>query len=122
MAVTWRDFAVPGGGGDAAMNALHARVDAGKPPTAAQIKGPAIQDWGRKGVLADLDDVAAAGDWDVKLPRTIANSLVPSFAHKMAQSEAKVATVQAVVAKLWDDDAYAGAKAQADLAAAVAAR
>jgi glucose/mannose transport system substrate-binding protein len=70
--VTWKDFAVPGGGGDAAMSALHARVDAGKPPTAAQIKGPAIQDWGRKGGLANLDDVAAEGDWDVKLPRTIA--------------------------------------------------
>ncbi|MEP6505373.1 MAG: ABC transporter substrate-binding protein [Betaproteobacteria bacterium] len=67
----WRDFAVQGGGGDAAMNALAARVAAGKPPTAAQIKGPAIQEWGRKGVLANLDDVAAAGDWDVKLPRTI---------------------------------------------------
>ena len=70
--VTWRDFAVPGGGGDAAMSALKARVDAGHPPTAAQIKGPAIQDWGRMGQLANLDDVAAAGDWDVKLPRTIA--------------------------------------------------
>ena len=70
--VTWRDFAVQGGGGDAAMSALKARVDAGRPPTAAQIKGPAIQDWGRKGVLANLDDVAAAGDWDIRLPRTVA--------------------------------------------------
>jgi len=73
--VTWRDFAVAGGGGDAAMNALKQRVDAGKPPTAAQIKGPAIQDWGRKGVLANLDDVAAAGNWDVKLPRTVAQQM-----------------------------------------------
>ena len=70
--VAWRDFAVAGGGGDAAMNALKARVEAAHPPTAAQIKGPAIQDWGRKGVLANLDDVAAQGNWDVKLPRTIA--------------------------------------------------
>jgi glucose/mannose transport system substrate-binding protein len=70
--ITWRDFGVQGGGGDAAMNALKARVDAGHPPTAAQIKGPAIQEWGRKGVLANLDDVAASGNWDVKLPRTIA--------------------------------------------------
>ncbi len=69
---TWRDFAVPGGGGDAAMSALKARVDSGHPPTAAQIKGPAIQDWGRKGVLANLDDVARADNWDVKLPRAIA--------------------------------------------------
>ena len=70
--VSWHDFAVAGGGGDAAMNALKARVDAGRPPTAAQIKGPAIQEWGRKGVLANLDEVASQGNWDVKLPRTIA--------------------------------------------------
>jgi glucose/mannose transport system substrate-binding protein len=69
---TWRDFAVQGGGGDAAMNALKLRVDAGHPPTAAQIKGPAIQEWGRKGVLANLDDIARTGNWDVKLPRAIA--------------------------------------------------
>ena len=72
---TWRDFAVPGGGGDAAMNALKKRVDAGHPPTAAQIKGPAIQDWGRKGVLANLDEVAKAGNWDVKLPREVADQM-----------------------------------------------
>jgi glucose/mannose transport system substrate-binding protein len=73
--VTWRDFGVQGGGGDAAMNALKARVDAGRPPTAAQIKGPAIQEWGRKGVLANLDDVATQENWDVKLPRTIADQM-----------------------------------------------
>jgi len=71
----WRDFAVSGGGGDAAMQALHERVSAGHPPAAAQIKGPAIQEWGRKGVLANLDDVAAAGNWDVKLPHTIAEQM-----------------------------------------------
>ena len=73
--VTWHDFAVQGGGGDQAMAALKQRVDAGKPPTAAQIKGPAIQEWGRKGVLANLDDVASAENWDVKLPRTIAEQM-----------------------------------------------
>jgi glucose/mannose transport system substrate-binding protein len=73
--VTWRDFGVQGGGGDAAMNALKSRVDAGKPPTAAQIKGPAIQEWGRKGVLANLDDVATQDNWDIKLPRTIADQM-----------------------------------------------
>jgi len=68
----WRDVAVPGGGGDAAMEALKRRVDAGQPPAAAQIKGPAIQEWGRKGVLANLDDAALAGNWDIKLPREVA--------------------------------------------------
>jgi len=72
---TWRDFAVSGGGGDAAMEALHQRVASGHPPAAAQIKGPAIQEWGRKGVLANLDDVAAAGNWDVRLPHAIAEQM-----------------------------------------------
>jgi len=72
---SWRDFAVQGGGGDAAMIALKARVDAGHPPTAAQIKGPAIQEWGRRGVLANLDDVARADNWDVKLPRAVADQM-----------------------------------------------
>jgi len=53
---------------------------------------------------------------------SLANTLVPSFAHKMAQSEARVAAIQTVIARLWDDDAYATAKAQADLVAAAAAR
>ena len=36
---------VAGGGGDAAMTALRARVLAGNAPTAVQLKGPAIQEW-----------------------------------------------------------------------------
>ena len=42
---TWTDMPVAGGGGDAAMTALRARVLAGNAPTAAQIKGPSIQEW-----------------------------------------------------------------------------
>ncbi len=53
---------------------------------------------------------------------SLANSLVPSFAHKMAQSDAHVAAVQAIVAKLWDDDSYPAAKAQADLVAVAAGK
>lgn len=70
--VVWKDFVVQGAGGVAAGSALATRVDKGKPPTSAQIKGPMIQEWGRKGVLANLDDVATEGDWDVRLPRAIA--------------------------------------------------
>src|SRR6185312_10832858 len=51
------------------------------------------------------------------IPVALANSLVPSFAHKMAAPEARVAAVQAVVAKLWDEDSYPVAQAQADLVA-----
>ncbi|MEC9105395.1 MAG: sugar ABC transporter substrate-binding protein, partial [Pseudomonadota bacterium] len=40
---TWTDMPVAGGGGDAAMTALRARVLSGNAPTAVQLKGPAIQ-------------------------------------------------------------------------------
>src|SRR5882762_6647746 len=70
---TWRDFAVVGGGGDTAMSVLRSRVLAGNPPAAAQIKGPAIQEWGRLDVLADLEDVAKAQMWDSQLPRVVAD-------------------------------------------------
>jgi glucose/mannose transport system substrate-binding protein len=71
----WRDLAVPGGGGDAAMTELRARVASGKPPTAAQIKGPAIQEWGQLGVLANLDELAAQQRWDAQLPRAVAEAM-----------------------------------------------
>jgi glucose/mannose transport system substrate-binding protein len=70
---TWKDFAVAGGGGDNAMTVLKTRVVSGNPPTAAQVKGPAIQEWGSEGVLANLDDVAKAEKWDSLLPPVVAN-------------------------------------------------
>jgi glucose/mannose transport system substrate-binding protein len=70
---TWRDFAVVGGGGDSAMAVLRSRVLAGNPPAAAQIKGPAIQEWGRLKVLADLEEVATEQKWDAQLPRVVAD-------------------------------------------------
>lgn len=69
---TWKDFAVAGGGGDAAMTVLKSRAVAGNPPTAAQVKGPQIQLWGDEGVLANLDDVARAEKWDELLPNVVA--------------------------------------------------
>jgi glucose/mannose transport system substrate-binding protein len=70
---TWKDFAVAGGGGDAAMTVLKSRVVAGNPPAAAQIKGPAIQEWASEGVLANLDTVAKAEKWDSLLPKVVAD-------------------------------------------------
>jgi len=68
---TWRDFAVAGGAGDAAMTVLKSRAMAGNPPSAAQIKGPSLQEWGELGVLTNLNDVARAGNWDNLVPRVI---------------------------------------------------
>jgi glucose/mannose transport system substrate-binding protein len=70
---TWKDFAVAGGGGDAAMTVLKSRAVAGNPPTAAQVKGPQIQLWGDEGVLTNLDDVAKAEKWDTLLPKVVAD-------------------------------------------------
>ncbi|HUG22021.1 ABC transporter substrate-binding protein [Piscinibacter sp.] len=72
---TWKDFAVAGGAGDAAMTVLKSRVVSGNAPAAAQIKGPSIQEWAREGVLANMDDVAKANQWDTLLPKAIADGL-----------------------------------------------
>lgn len=72
---TWTDMPVAGGGGDAAGTALRARVLAGNAPTAAQIKGPAIQEWFEEGVLADISDVAEANNWSEILPEAIAGHM-----------------------------------------------
>ena len=72
---TWMDMPVAGGGGDAAGTALRARVLAGNAPTAAQIKGPAIQEWYEEGVLADISAVAEANNWSKILPEAIAGHM-----------------------------------------------
>ena len=69
----WKDFAVAGGGGDNAATVLKSRVVSGNPPAAAQIKGPAIQEWASEGVLANLDATAKAEKWDALLPRVVAD-------------------------------------------------
>jgi len=69
----WKDFAVAGGGGGNAMTALKTRVIGGNPPAAAQIKGPAIQEWGDEGVLLSVDDVAKREGWDKLLPPQISS-------------------------------------------------
>ena len=49
--VKWNDMPVAGGGGEQAMTALRARVTAGNPPTAVQMLGFDIIDWGKQGVV-----------------------------------------------------------------------
>lgn len=71
----WTDNPVAGGGGDAAMTALRARALAGNPPSAVQLKGPAIQEWAEQGLLANLNDVARAEGWDRALPPLIVQTM-----------------------------------------------
>jgi glucose/mannose transport system substrate-binding protein len=69
--VKWNDMPVAGGGGEQAMTALRARVTAGNPPTAVQMLGFDIQDWGKQGVVADLNAVAAKEGWDKVVPSAL---------------------------------------------------
>jgi len=68
----WIDSPIAGGGGDAAMTALRARVVAGNPPAAVQLKGPGIQEWAEQGALRDVEDIAEAENWDDVLPPVLA--------------------------------------------------
>jgi len=44
--IGWKDMPVAGGGGSEAMTVLRSRVQAGNSPTAVQMLGFDIQDWG----------------------------------------------------------------------------
>ncbi|MFZ5708659.1 MAG: ABC transporter substrate-binding protein [Pseudomonadota bacterium] len=69
--IGWVDMPVAGGGGEAAMTALRARVTAGNPPTAVQMLGFDILDWAKEGTLADLTDTAKAEGWDKVVPAAL---------------------------------------------------
>jgi len=69
--VTWNDMPVAGGGGEAAMTALRARVTAGDPPTAVQALGFDITDWAKQGVVGDLGDIATKENWDKVIPAAL---------------------------------------------------
>ncbi|MEE9319088.1 MAG: ABC transporter substrate-binding protein [Granulosicoccus sp.] len=69
--VGWTDMPVAGGGGEAAMTTLRARVTAGNAPTAVQMLGFDITDWANEGKLANLNEVAAAEGWDDVVPAAL---------------------------------------------------
>jgi len=111
----WKDFAVAGGGGDNAATVLKSRVVSGNPPAAAQIKGPAIQEWAAEGVLANMDGVATAEKWDSLLPKVIADVMkykghyvaVPVNVHRVNWMWANAAVLKksgvATMPKTWDE-------------------
>jgi len=69
--IGWMDMPVAGGGGEQAMTVLRARVTAGDAPTAVQMLGFDILDWGNQGALANLNDVAAKEGWDAVVPAAL---------------------------------------------------
>jgi glucose/mannose transport system substrate-binding protein len=71
QSIGWVDMPVAGGGGEAAMTALRARVTAGDAPTAVQMLGFDILDWANEGALADLTATATAEGWDKVVPTAL---------------------------------------------------
>ncbi len=69
--VKWNDMPVAGGGGEAAMTAVRARVTAGNPPSAVQFLGFDLTDWAKQGVLADLNPLADKEGWDKVVPKAL---------------------------------------------------
>ena len=119
----WKDFAVAGGGGENAMTVLKSRVVSGKPPTAAQVKGPSIQEWGQEGVLTNLDDVAKGANWDGLLPAVVSNVMkyqahyvaVPVNVHRVNWMWANPEVFKKAGAKIpttWEEFAVAADKIQ----------
>lgn len=119
----WKDFAVAGGGGESAMTVLKPHVVSRTPPTAAQIKGPAIQEWGEQGVLADLNEVAKAEHWDNLLPAVVSKVMkydgryvaVPVNVHRINWMWANLAVFDKAGAQIptnWDEFETAAQKIQ----------
>ena len=69
---TWVDTPVAGGGGSAARTVIINRTIGGDPPMAAQFNyGKQYEEIIKEGLLNNLDDVAAKGNWDKILPEKI---------------------------------------------------
>jgi len=106
---------VAGGGGDSAMTVLKSRVISGNPPSAAQVKGPAIQEWASEGVLANVDALAKAEKWDEVLPKVVAEVMkykgnyvaAPVNVHRVnwlwASADALKKAGVAAMPKTWDE-------------------
>lgn len=81
--IQWRDMAIPGGAGLGASKVLKSMVLAGKAPEATQLNGIVFGEWADLGLLLELDDVAAPGNWQKLLFPTVW-SLVHNRGHVVA--------------------------------------
>jgi len=121
---SWKDMAVAGGAGENAMTVLKTRAMGGNPPAAAQVKGPAIQDWAEEGLLANLDVVAKKENWDGLVPSVVTDVMkykgsyvaVPVNVHKINWMWCNPAVFVKAGAKIpttWADFETAAKKIQA---------
>ncbi|MEN9384304.1 MAG: hypothetical protein RL323_1447 [Pseudomonadota bacterium] len=73
---TWVDTPIAGGGGAQARTVTANRTMGGDPPTAAQYNyGKQYEEIIKEGLLNDMSDVAAKGNWDKILPEKIKNAV-----------------------------------------------
>lgn len=66
--IEWIDSPIAGGGGTQAMTVLRSRATAGDPPAAVQMLGFDIKDWAELGLLANMNEIARAENWDAVVP------------------------------------------------------
>jgi glucose/mannose transport system substrate-binding protein len=81
--IVWQDAAIPGGAGLGAGKVLKGRVLAGDAPEVTQMIGVSIAEWADLGLLLELDNVAAGGNWHRVLLPSI-EALVTHRKHVMA--------------------------------------
>lgn len=69
--VQWRDAAIPGGGGMAAVKVLKSRVLMGDAPDVAQLIGTTLTEWADVGLVLSLNAVATRQRWAQTLFPTV---------------------------------------------------
>ena len=69
--VLWKDAAIPGGGGMAAVKVLKSRVLMGDPPDVAQLIGTTLTDWADVKLVVPLNAVAQRQHWQSVLFPTV---------------------------------------------------
>lgn len=69
--IGWKDMPVAGGSGVQAMTVLRSRVVSGNAPTAVQMLGFDIQDWGAEDATANLNKLAKEEGWDKVVPEAL---------------------------------------------------
>ena len=67
----WKDAAIPGGGGMAAVKVLKSRVLMGDPPDVAQLIGSTLTEWADMGLVLPLNSVATRQKWGQNLFPTV---------------------------------------------------
>jgi glucose/mannose transport system substrate-binding protein len=71
VGVQWKDAAIPGGGGMAAVKVLKSRLLMGDPPDVAQLIGSSLPEWADRGLVLPLNATATRQKWSQILFPTV---------------------------------------------------